>query len=236
MAASIGAVLPAFRAGAAARSGPPVRRTITVVPPAPETVRRPPRTAAPRAPASAPQGALAPVFRSRPGSPARAPRLAWPGLAVTLIALGLAALGLRVSGMVQATGQPGLRPVQAPASPVALHPADPCPIARRLGEFGVRPLIACEAHVWRVPGGAAKALAVAHCESRFLTDAMNPTGCGGSGCSGVFQQSLRYWGARAAEYGFARVPPTDVRANVVVSMRMAAEKGTWADDWPVCAR
>ena len=23
-------------------------------------------------------------------------------------------------------------------------------------------------------------------------------------------------------------------ANTVVSLRMAAEKGTWADDWPVC--
>lgn len=138
--------------------------------------------------------------------------------------------------MVQASGQPAVRQVPAPAGPVVLRAVDPCPIDSRIGEFWVRPLIACEAHVWRVPGGAAKALAVARCESRFLVQAMNPTGCGGSGCSGLFQQSLRYWSGRAAEYGFAGVPPTDVRANVVVSMRMAAEKGTWADDWPVCGR
>ena len=56
-------------------------------------------------------------------------------------------------------------------------------------------LIACEAALWDVPGGATTAFAVASCESRFQTAAYNPTGCGGSGCSGLFQQSLR--GARS---------------------------------------
>jgi hypothetical protein len=104
----------------------------------------------------------------------------------------------------------------------------------RVGPRAVKALIACEAGVWQVPGGAGKALSVAYCESRLVTQAFNPTGCGGAGCTGLFQQSLRYWSGRAAQYGFAGRPPTDAWANVVVSMRLAAEKGTWADDWPVC--
>ena len=160
--------------------------------------------------------------------------MAWRPLALSLVAIGAAVLTVRTSGVVSGSADVSARHVRAPASPVALTAAEPCPIDRRLGDSWVQPLIACEAHVWRVPGGAEKALAVAHCESRFDPEALNPSGCGGAGCSGLFQQSRRYWAARAAEYGFAGVPPTDVRANVVVSMRMAAERGTWAHDWPVC--
>lgn len=110
---------------------------------------------------------------------------------------------------------------------------DPC---ADVVHSAIRSLIACEATLWNVPGGAARALAVARCESRFETAAFNPSGCDGAGCLGVFQQSLQYWRMRAAEYGYPGRPATDPRANVVVSMRMAADRGTWALDWPVCGR
>jgi hypothetical protein len=211
----------------AARSVP--RATVTVIPPLRERVRRPSRREAPR-------------FRPDPlGTRSARPRHARPaGLGGRLLSLGLVVAG--VAGVaVRSIGAPAAepaiaRPAPVHASPVALHAAEPCPIDHRLGESWVEPLIACEALVWRVPGGPAKALSVARCESRLVTTVLNPSGCDGSGCSGVFQQSLRYWAGRAAEYGFAGVPPTDVRANVIVSMRMAAERGTWARDWPVCGR
>jgi hypothetical protein len=158
----------------------------------------------------------------------------WRMLSVGVIVVGVAGVTVRSFG-ASAPDRPATHPAAVQVSQVALHPAEPCPIDRRLGEAWVEPLIACEAHVWRVPGGPAKALSVARCESQLVTEAFNPSGCGGSGCSGVFQQSLRYWARRAAEYGFEGVPPTDLRANVVVSMRMAAERETWARDWPVCS-
>ena len=124
---------------------------------------------------------------------------------------------------------------RAPGQPVPTRSIpDPCPSGG--ARSTVRSLIACEATLWNVPGGAPRALAVARCESRFERAAFNPTGCGGSGCVGLFQQSLRYWRRRAAEYGYPGRPATDPRANVVVSMRMAEERGTWSRDWPVCGR
>ena len=163
----------------------------------------------------------------------------WRRLALTLAALGLVAIGVR-SGIAPANGEEAgvVRPAWPHGSPVAVRVAapDPCPIDWRTGPGRLKSLIACEANVWDVPGGAPMAFAVAHCESRFETAVFNPTGCGGSGCAGVFQQNLRYWAGRAAEYGFAGAPPTDALANVVVSMRMASERGTWARDWPVCGR
>ncbi|HEX9376964.1 MAG TPA: hypothetical protein VGB19_12090 [Actinomycetota bacterium] len=155
---------------------------------------------------------------------------------MTLLAVAALAAALRGSGVVPAFGDEA-RPappvqVRAPA-PAAVGVLEPCP-----GRWGpdspLSRLIVCEAEVWDVPGGAAKALAVARCESSMRTAAFNPSGCGGTGCTGLYQQSLRYWRGRAASYGFAGTPPTDAMANVVVSMRMAAEKGTWARDWPVC--
>jgi hypothetical protein len=129
-------------------------------------------------------------------------------------------------------------PVFVPAARTAATPSgsDPCPLDWRGDAPDVRSLIVCEAGLWNPPGGAPRAAAVVFCESRFETAAFNPTGCDGFGCSGLFQQSLRYWRDRAVEYGFAGRPATDPRANVVVSMRMAAERGTWARDWPVCGR
>ena len=185
------------------------------------------------------------------GSVPRAPRRRRPGLgshplAAGLVAAALAVIGLRAVVVPQeALGEP--RPAPAGIVDAARHPGpaipvhivdlpDPCPLDWRAGHAEVRSLIACEANLWRVPGGPRQAFAVAHCESRFEPEAFNPTGCGGSGCGGLYQQSLRYWRQRSASYGYAGSPPTNPRANIVVSMRMAAERGTWERDWPVCGR
>jgi len=84
----------------------------------------------------------------------------------------------------------------------------------------VKQLIKCAAHRWDVPGGTRKALAVAACESGFRPDAYNP-----AGYAGVFQQAVRYWPMRAAHYGLPGRSPFNARANVIVSIRMAAAVG-----------
>ncbi|HWO70052.1 MAG TPA: hypothetical protein VNP94_04780 [Actinomycetota bacterium] len=88
------------------------------------------------------------------------------------------------------------------------------------GTWHVKQLIKCAAHRWDVPGGARKALAVAACESGFRPDAYNP-----AGYAGVFQQAVRYWPTRATHYGFPGRSPFNARANVIVSIRMAAAVG-----------
>jgi len=171
-------------------------------------------------------------------------------VAAALVAVGVRAVLIPADALGDA--RPALGGVAAPAhrtapvaapdhrtAPVAVRAVnlpDPCPLKRTADHPGIKGLIVCEAGLWSVPGGASEALAVAHCESRFEVAAFNPSGCGGSGCDGLYQQSLRYWRQRAASYGYAGRPATDPRANIVVSMRMAAERGTWSRDWPVCGR
>ncbi len=167
--------------------------------------------------------ALAPMAFGAPGNAARSGTPTAGSVATAFVPADLVA-----DAATRAVDRTSTRTVPAGSLP------DPC----RFSGAGpsIRSLIACEAVVWNVPGGAARALAVARCESRFEPAVLNPTGCGGSGCLGVFQQSLRYWRRRAGEYGYPGRPATDPRANVVVSMRMAADRGTWSRDWPVCGR
>src|SRR5262249_15896395 len=162
------------------------------------------------------------------------------GVTAGLVAAALVAVGVRallIPADALGDSRPALGAVAAPATRSTPVPArhaslpDPCPLSWTAGHPAIKGLIACEADLWRVPGGGPEALGVADCESRFETAAFNPTGCGGSGCGGLYQQSLRYWRQRAASYGFAGSPASDARANIVVSMRMAAERGTWARDW-----
>ncbi len=221
-------------AGAAVRIAVTPRLSPTQRRAAPRAVRVHPRLS------PTPRGVAVPAVRVHPrhrraaGEP-----LSWPRVAWTLVAVAAVA-ALRGSGVVPAFGEeatPAARAevrvqVPAPAAPAAAV-LEPCR-GRRGPDSALPLLIHCEAAVWHVPGGAAMALAVARCESSMRTTAFNPTGCGGAGCSGLYQQSLRFWRQRAANYGFAERPPTDAVANVVVSLRMAAEKGTWARDWPVC--
>ena len=96
-----------------------------------------------------------------------------------------------------------------------------CPFDWRRSTWQVKQLIKCAAHRWHVPGGRAKALSVANCESHFNPKAYNP-----SGYAGVFQQSTRYWPGRARTYGFPEWSVRNGRANVMVSIRIA-HRGGW---------
>ena len=69
------------------------------------------------------------------------------------------------------------------------------------------------------------ALAIADRESNFDPEAYNP-----SGCAGVYQQMVSYWPGRVAAWWdkdwFWRTPSAfNMRANVVVSIRMMAHGG-----------
>lgn len=98
-----------------------------------------------------------------------------------------------------------------------------CDIDWRQGDRQVRRLIRCAAERWRVPGGPSKAIAVARCESGFDPRAH------ANGNAGVFQHRTTYWPGRARTWGFPGASVYNGRANVIVSVRMAARFG-W-DAW-----
>jgi hypothetical protein len=102
-------------------------------------------------------------------------------------------------------------------------PAKVCAIDWRKGTWHVKKLIRCAAFRYQVPGGAAKALAIADRESSFYPRAYNSY----SGASGVFQHLKRYWPGRAHAFGFKGWSAFNARANIIVSMRMVKRHG-WA--------
>ncbi len=94
-----------------------------------------------------------------------------------------------------------------------------CDYRWRDSTYQLKRLIRCAARRWAVPGGPAKALAVARCESH-----LDP-GAYGNGNAGVFQQRVVYWPGRARTWGFPGVSAFNGRANVIVSVRMAHASG-----------
>jgi hypothetical protein len=98
-----------------------------------------------------------------------------------------------------------------------------CDYRWRAGTHQVRQLIRCAAERWPVPGGPAKALSVARCESGFDPRAY------ASGNAGVYQQRVAYWAGRASQWGFPGASVYNGRANIIVSVRMAHASG-W-DAW-----
>jgi transglycosylase-like protein with SLT domain len=95
-----------------------------------------------------------------------------------------------------------------------------CPIDWRRSTKQVKRLIMCAAHHWHVPGGRAKALAIAYRESRFDPHAYNS-----SGAEGIYQHMKRYWPDRAYTYGFKGWSAFNARANIIVTMRMVRRAG-----------
>jgi hypothetical protein len=67
---------------------------------------------------------------------------------------------------------------------------------------------------------AARARAVAKCESHFDPEAYNPGGYGG-----VFQHDLGAWPSRAAAYGHKGASPFDGYANLHVTAQMVRDQG-----------
>ena len=98
-----------------------------------------------------------------------------------------------------------------------------CDVDWRGGDNHIKRLIRCAEQRWDVPGGAAKAIDVARCESGFEPDAYS------SGNAGVYQHATRYWPGRAQSWGFRGWSVFNGRANVIVTMRMVHRFG-W-DAW-----
>lgn len=92
----------------------------------------------------------------------------------------------------------------------------------------IRMLIKCAARQWDSPGTPRRAVAVARCESSLRPDAYNP-----NGFAGLFQQATRYWPERAVYWGQPDRSVFNARANVIVSIRMAADAGSWRA-WAGC--
>jgi hypothetical protein len=96
------------------------------------------------------------------------------------------------------------------------------------GPWHVRKLIRCAANRWDSPGGPAKAISVAVCESGLRPGAYNS-----NGYAGLFQQATRYWPGRADAYGQPDRSAFNGRANTIVSVRMAKAMRSWSA-WAGC--
>ncbi|GEM_PF-5620674 len=161
------------------------------------------------------------------------------GIVLVAVALGAILTGASLRGSSPAAADPtvatAFRPPPAPVD-ASNQPVLLCPIPWWNGPRQVRRLVECAATYWHSPGGPKKAEHVAWCESRFQATVVNVPGCGGAGCGGVFQQHLGFRPDRARRLGFGGHSALDAWANVIVSVRMAANRGTWALDWPICGR
>ena len=128
------------------------------------------------------------------------------------------------------------------ASLVALAPALPAPATEahevppwvcdydwQEGRWHIKQLIRCAANRWDTPGGPAKALAVARCESGLSPRAYNP-----NGYAGLFQHATRYWPGRADAYGVPDRSVFNGRASIIVSVRMAKALRSW-NAWAGCS-
>ena len=100
----------------------------------------------------------------------------------------------------------------------------------REGTWQIKQLIRCAARRWEAPGSPDQAVAVARCESGLRVRAYNPSG----GYAGLFQQATRYWPPRAHHYGQPDRSVYNGRANIIVSIRMAAAANSWSA-WGGCA-
>jgi hypothetical protein len=110
-------------------------------------------------------------------------------------------------------------------SSVPLHV---CDYDWREGTWHIKQLIKCAARRWDSPGTPELAVAVARCESNLRPGAYNS-----GGYAGVFQQSTRYWPERADRWGQPDRSVYNGRANIIVSIRMAAAAGSWSA-WAGC--
>ena len=108
----------------------------------------------------------------------------------------------------------------APATEAQQVPLRVCDIEWQRGAWHVKQLIRCAANRWDSPGGGAKAIDVARCES-----GLSPRAYNANGYAGLFQQSTRYWPGRADAWGMPDRSVFNGRANIIVSVRMARSMG-----------
>jgi hypothetical protein len=107
-------------------------------------------------------------------------------------------------------------------------PFEVCNYDWQQGRWHVKQLIRCAAKRWGSPGGPAKAIEVARCESGLRPRAYNP-----NGYAGLFQQATRYWPGRADAFGMPDRSVFNGRANIIVSVRMARSMRSWSA-WAGC--
>jgi len=89
-----------------------------------------------------------------------------------------------------------------------------CPIDWRQSAWHVKQLIRCAASYHGV--SERKALYIAWRESRYRPNAYNA----GGNAAGIYQHLLKYWPARAEDFGFRDWSAFNARANIFVTMRM----------------
>jgi hypothetical protein len=115
-----------------------------------------------------------------------------------------------------------------PASAVEAVSLRVCDFDWQKGTWHVKQLIKCAARRWDSPGTPERAIAVARCESNLRPEAYNA-----GGYAGLFQQATRYWPGRADRWGQPDRSVFNGRANIIVSVRMAAATGSWSA-WAGC--
>ncbi|MGH2635961.1 MAG: hypothetical protein ACRDHU_07450 [Actinomycetota bacterium] len=103
-----------------------------------------------------------------------------------------------------------------------------CDYEWQKGTWHIKQLIRCAARFWNSPGTPEQAVAVAHCESQLEPEAYNA-----NGYAGLYQQATRYWPGRADRWGQPGRSVFNGRANIIVSVRMAAAAGSWSA-WAGC--
>jgi hypothetical protein len=113
------------------------------------------------------------------------------------------------------------------ASAIPRVPPRVCDYDWQRGPWQIKQLIRCAATRWDSPGTPAYAIDVARCESELRPAAQS------NGYAGLFQQALRYWPGRADRWGQPGRSAFNGRANVIVSIRMAASTGSWSA-WAGC--
>lgn len=114
------------------------------------------------------------------------------------------------------------------AGAVPRVPARICDYDWQRGTWQIKQLIRCAAVRWDSPGTPGHAVQVARCESELRPDAY------ANGYAGLFQQARPYWPGRAERFGQPDRSVFNGRANVIVSIRMAASTGSWSA-WGGCA-
>jgi hypothetical protein len=114
------------------------------------------------------------------------------------------------------------------ASAADAVPRRVCDFDWRRGTWHVKQLIRCAAARWDSPGSPAVAVEVARCESELRPRAYNP-----NGYAGLYQQATSHWPGRAEQWGQEGRSVFNGRANIIVSVRMAAAAGSWSA-WAGC--
>jgi hypothetical protein len=115
------------------------------------------------------------------------------------------------------------------AGATATVPDRVCDFDWREGPWHIKQLIRCAAFRWDSPGSPRHAVEVARCESELRPRAYNP-----NGYAGLYQQATRHWPDRAEQWGQHGRSVFNGRANIIVSIRMAAAAGSWSA-WGGCA-